>query len=85
MGAGDITDLFANFVKAMRSRKPQDLAAPPKELHYSAAMAHFANISLRTGRMLHFDAGTNQFTGDAEANRLLTKAYRAPYTMPAAV
>jgi len=83
-GAGDITDLphFANFVKAVRSRKPEDLAAPPKELHYSAALAHFANISLRTGRMLQFDASKDRFVGDEEANRMLTKQYRAPYTMP---
>jgi hypothetical protein len=86
-GPGDITDLphFANFVRAMRSRRPEDLAAPPKELHHSAALAHFANIALRTGRMLHFDAKTNTFAGDEEANRLLTKQYRAPYTMPGAV
>jgi predicted dehydrogenase len=84
IGAGDITDLphFANFVKAVRSRKPEDLAAPPRELHHSAALAHFANIALRTGRMLEFDAATNRFKGDEEANRLLTKQYRAPYTMP---
>jgi predicted dehydrogenase len=83
-GAGDITDLphFANFVKAVRSRKPENLAAPPRELHYSAALAHFANIALRTGRMLEFDAGAGRFKNDDEANRLLTKQYRAPYTMP---
>ncbi len=86
-GEGTITDLphFENFVKAMRSRKPEDLASSPRELHYSSALAHFGNISLRTGRMLHFDERSNRFRGDAEANALLTKIYRAPYTIPEAV
>jgi predicted dehydrogenase len=86
-GENTITDLphFTNFVKAMRSRRPEDLAAGPKELHYSAALAHFANISLRTGRMLQFDSAAGKFSGDEEANRMLTKQYRAPYTMPAKV
>lgn len=86
-GGGNLTDLphFANFVKAMRSRKPEDLAAPPRELHHSAALAHFANIALRTGRMLRFDSGAGKFAGDDEANALLTKPYRAPYTMPETV
>jgi predicted dehydrogenase len=84
VGDNKITDLphFANFVKAMRSRKPEDLNAGPRELHYSAALAHFANISLRTGRALEFDERTNRFKGDAEADRLLTKSYRLPYVMP---
>ena len=45
-------------------------------------LPHFANIALRTGRMLQFDAATDRFKADDEANRLLTKQYRAPYTMP---
>jgi hypothetical protein len=32
--------------------------------------------------MLEFDARADQFKNDDEANKLLTKQYRAPYTMP---
>jgi predicted dehydrogenase len=36
----------------------------------------------RLGRTLTFDASTESFVGDAEANRLLTRAYRAPFVVP---
>jgi hypothetical protein len=84
VGEGDIANLphFANFIKAVRSRKSSDLASGVKELHLSAALPHFANIAYRTGEMLHFDAKTNRFTGNEKANALLTQGYRAPYVMP---
>jgi len=37
---------------------------------------------LRVGRKLEFDAATEAFKGDADANALLTRKYRAPYTVP---
>jgi predicted dehydrogenase len=38
-----------NFLAAVRSRRAQDLAAPPEIGHASAALCHFGNISLRLG------------------------------------
>jgi hypothetical protein len=58
------------------------LTAGPTELHLSSALPHLANIAWRTGRMLRFDPKTERFTGDDEANRLLTREYRAPYVVP---
>jgi predicted dehydrogenase len=83
-GAGDIANLphFQNFIRAVRSRNPADLNAGPRELHLSAALPHLANIAYRTGRMLRFDATTERFSGDEEANRMLTRQYRAPYVLP---
>ncbi len=84
VGEGDIANLphFVNFIQAVRSRKEAGLAAGPRELHLSAALSHFGNIAYRTGRMLKFDPKTERFVGDEEANRLLTRAYRAPYVVP---
>jgi hypothetical protein len=84
VGEGDIANVphFANFIKAVRSRKPEDLAAGPEELHLSAALPHFANIAYRTGRMLQFDAKSEKFLGDEEANRLLRRQYRAGFVVP---
>ena len=39
-------------------------------------------LKYRVGRTLNFDPGTESFVGDAEANRLLTRAYRAPFVVP---
>lgn len=39
-------------------------------------------LKYRLGRKLAFDAATESFSGDSEANQLLTRAYRAPYVVP---
>ena len=87
VGSGTIetTPHVANFVAAVRSRKQSDLAAPPEELHKSAALAHFANISNRVGRAVYFDPKTNRFEGDEQATALLHRTYRAPYVVPETV
>jgi predicted dehydrogenase len=48
-------DIFANFLHAVRSRKPADLQADILEAHYSAALCHLANISYRLGKDLGID------------------------------
>jgi predicted dehydrogenase len=40
----------ANFVDAIRSRKPTDLKAEVEDIHYSSAWCHLANISYRLGQ-----------------------------------
>jgi predicted dehydrogenase len=79
---GTSLDHFRNFLRAMRSRKHTDLSADIAEGHLSAAMAHLANIAYRTGRTVRFDPASETFPGDAEANRLLTHPYRAPFVVP---
>jgi hypothetical protein len=80
---GDLSEPhFANFIQAVRSRKASDLHAGPRELHHSAALAHLANISLRTRRMIEFDPHSERIVGNEEANKLLTRTYRSPYVVP---
>jgi len=43
---------------------------------------HLANISYRVGRTLHFDSKTMTCIGDAEANKMLTRAYLKPFVVP---
>jgi predicted dehydrogenase len=76
------TDQFRNWIAAVRSRRSGDLMAEIAEGHLSASMAHLANIAYATGRTLEFDAQTERFAGDEEANRLLTRPYRSPYVVP---
>ncbi|MFN3322663.1 MAG: Gfo/Idh/MocA family protein [Bryobacteraceae bacterium] len=76
---------IANFLKAMRSRRHQDLNADIEEGHISAALCHMANISYRVGRKLKFDPATENFPGDEEANQLVSRKYREPYVVPAKV
>jgi hypothetical protein len=51
----------------------------------SAALCHLGNISYKLGRSLNFDPKTERFVRDPEADKLLTREYRQPYTLPAVV
>jgi len=73
---------FQNFIDCVRSRKREDLRCEILEGHMSTALCHLANIAFRTGRKLTFDPTTETFPGDDEANRYLTREYRAPYVLP---
>jgi hypothetical protein len=48
--SGPNEDHFGNFVKAVRSRKREDLNADVEEGHISTAVVHVGNISQRLGR-----------------------------------
>jgi len=76
---------FANFIDAVRSRKAETLTAEIEEGHLSAALCHLANISLRVGRSLRFDARKERFIGDSEADELLRRKYRPPFVVPESV
>ncbi len=76
---------YANFIECVRSRKAEDLHAPAREAHMSAALVHLANVSYRLGRTLHFDPATEQVIGDNEANKLLReedRGYRKGFEIP---
>ncbi len=44
-----------------------------------ATVCHLANISLRTGRKLVWDAEKEEIVGDREANTMLVRPYRSPW------
>ena len=44
-----------------------------------ATARHLANISLKLGRKLRWDADKEQILDDAEANAMLTRPYRRPW------
>ncbi|HEX5176016.1 MAG TPA: gfo/Idh/MocA family oxidoreductase, partial [Chthoniobacteraceae bacterium] len=117
---------FANFIRAVRSRKPSDLNAEILEGHLSSALCHTGNISHRLGKkmapgairekikankeavdsfermaehlqannvnianeqlalgeFLQMDPKTERFIGNANADKLLTRDYRAPFVVP---
>ncbi len=118
---------FANFIAAVRSRKPSDLHADILEGHLSSALCHTGNISYRLGKtqspeeigeaakgnkdlaetigrmeehlkannvdlkttpatlgtVLKMDPQTERFIGNPDADKLLTREYRAPFVVPA--
>ena len=68
-----------NFLDCVKSRQKPN--ADVEEGHLSAVMCHLGNLSTRLGRSLTWDAEHERVVGDNEANALLTKAYRKPWTL----
>ncbi len=50
--------------------------------HLKESGIKFEGNKLRVGRKLDFDAATETFKNDPEANALLTRQYRAPFVVP---
>ena len=64
-GPGD--EHIKNWVAAMRSRKTTDLNAEILEGHYSAALCHLANMSVRLGNKVPFNPQTKAFGDNQDA------------------
>jgi hypothetical protein len=52
--------------------------------HISTAACILANMSMKLGRSLAWDAAKGRVAGDEEANRLLARPYRGPWVHPGA-
>jgi len=52
------------------------------EEHLKEHGVKFEGTSLHVGRKLEFDGKTESFPNDPEANKLRTRAYRAPFEIP---
>jgi predicted dehydrogenase len=68
-----------NFLECVKSRARPN--ADVEEGHRTAVLCHLGNIATRLGRSLKWDATREQVIGDEEANRLLTRQYRAPWRL----
>ncbi|GMW02396.1 MAG: hypothetical protein AMXMBFR84_35320 [Candidatus Hydrogenedentota bacterium] len=53
----------------------------PEDIHRLSTAMHIGNISMRLGRKLSWDAIREEFTGDDEANALLSRENRAPWQL----
>jgi hypothetical protein len=66
------------FLKAVRSRKAEDLTVSPRDAHWSCVHCHLGNIAYRLGRSLEFDPQGECFK-DAEANQYVKREYRSGF------
>ena len=67
------------FIENVRGRRKP--FATVETLHYATAVAHLMNISWETGRAIKWNGERNQISGDAEANQLVMRPYRAPWKL----
>jgi predicted dehydrogenase len=66
-----------NFLDCIKTRNQP--AADVEYGHQAATACHLANISLRTGRKLRWNAETEEIVGDREASSYLVRQYRGPW------
>ncbi len=81
LGEGSSEEQFTmhtrNFLDCVKSR--EEPIASAQDGHEVARTCHLANIALRTGRKLRWDAERNGIAGDAEASAMLERPYRKPW------
>lgn len=70
-------DHHNNFFDSIRTRTRP--AADIEQGHRSTCSVLLAGVALLTKRKLEWDGAAEQFIGDEDANRHLTRAYRAPW------
>jgi predicted dehydrogenase len=68
-----------NFLDCMRTRQKPD--SDVATTHRSTSAGLLGVIAYKLGRKLTWDGEREQFPNDAEANKLLTKEYRAPWKL----
>ncbi len=78
----NIRELWADFLDAIaKGRRPvSDIEAG----HLSTNLSLLAMASAKAGKSLDWDGAREVITNDKEANRLLSRAYRAPWKYPKA-
>ncbi|MCX6907893.1 MAG: Gfo/Idh/MocA family oxidoreductase [Verrucomicrobia bacterium] len=72
-------DHFDNWFTCIRSRRPTICTAEIG--HRTATICQIGIIAFRLGRALKWDPKAEKFPGDEQANRLLSRAMRAPWTL----
>jgi len=76
---GDKGGEHRNFIDCVKSRKP--CYAPAETGHRTITIAHIGNIAIQLRRKLHWSPQQETFTNDAEANAMLTRKQREPWTI----
>jgi len=67
------------FLNCVKTRKQP--ASTADAAHHSITACHVANICVRLGRPVKWDPAAEKFIGDAEADRLRSRAYRPPWRL----
>ena len=72
-------DHVRNWLDCIKSRKPT--ICHPESAHRATTICHAVNIGLRLGRSLKWDPQAERFIDDAQANAMLLRAMRSPWSV----
>ena len=73
------TDHHRNFLECVRGRR--DPVAPVEAGHAATVVTLVSDVATRLGRKLTWDWEAEQFVGDDEANRYLSRSMRSPWSL----
>src|SRR5260370_27695030 len=65
-----------NFIDCVKSRQPT--ITPVETAHHSAIPGHLGLIAMLVGRKIKWDSTNGIIVDDAEASKLMSRAYRSP-------
>jgi hypothetical protein len=71
--------IYGDFIHCVKTREK-----PFRDIELAAhtiSVAHLGAIAYQLKRSLKWDAAKNEFPGDEEANRLVDRARREPWTL----
>jgi predicted dehydrogenase len=68
-----------DFIQGVKSRR--ETLIPAEVGHRTATLCHLGWIAIRIGKQLRWDPEREQFTNSDEANALLSRPCRAPWTL----
>jgi len=72
-----VPSLHGSWVDCVKSR--QQTLVPAEVGHRSCSIALLGDLAMQIGRRLKFDPAREQFIGDEEANRMISRPQRKPY------
>jgi hypothetical protein len=73
------TSHTADFFRSIRTR--QDPVSPVEAGQAASTLGNVSDICLRLGRKLKWDPTRDCFVGDNEANQMLSRPARSPWTI----
>jgi predicted dehydrogenase len=79
-GWGDAGDHVRNFLDCVKARNPMT-TCHPESAHRATTIGHLGNICWRLGRAIEFDPVAERIRNDSEAERMLSRAQRAPWRL----
>jgi predicted dehydrogenase len=74
-------DHFQDWIEAIKGRRRP--ICDVEVGHRSATVCHLGNLSARLGRSIRWDPAREVIIGDEEAGELLSRPYRAPWSLDA--
>ncbi len=80
MSTANTTYHTRNFLDCVKSRQKPNCDIETG--HRSTSATLIANIALKTNSLLEWDAKSEKFTNNNDANQFLSYAYRQPYSLP---